>query len=201
MDYRQLNDYELAYQVNENNEEAYNMVFMKYSPLISSLASSYYYKNRNIGLDFDDFYQEGMLAISTALRNYDGRNSLLYTYIMIYAKREMERIIKGQRRNKHAILNNAYSLNKNVRNDSDAMLEDLIPSNYDLEEQFIGDQYYEKIMDFKYKLKFEEACIFELKSNDFTIKEIAVLLDIPYKKVDNTLRKVKIMLRKYILTL
>lgn len=201
MDYRQLNDYELAYQVGENNEDAYNMVLMKYSPLISSLASSYYYKNRNIGLDFEDLYQEGMLAVSTALRNYDGRNCLLYTYIMIFAKREMERIIKGQRRNKHAILNNSCSLNKTIKNDSDTMLEELVPSSYNLEEQCIGDQYYEKIMFFKYNLKFEEACVFELKSNYFTIKEISILLDMPYKKVDNILRKVKFMLRKYILTL
>lgn len=87
MNYKNINDYELVYQIRESDEEAYNTLFDKYSFLVKRLAYEYYYKNENIGIEIEDLCQEGYFAISVALKDYDQDNSLLYLCFVVYKKR------------------------------------------------------------------------------------------------------------------
>jgi hypothetical protein len=50
----------------------------------------------------------------------------------------MERLIKGFRRNKQMILNDSVSFNESI-NDSGTVLEDLLASDFVLEEQYLSD--------------------------------------------------------------
>ena len=165
MNYKDLNDYELVYQVRENNDMAYEAVILKYSHLVEIMANKMLIKNRNIGVDYDDLYQEGMYGVISALNDYDSSSTMFYTYACLCAKREMERLIKTCRRKKHVILNEAYSIEKNVSGMTDVFLGDLIPSDYDLEFCYNADQNCKRILDFKYQLDFIDSLIFELKVN------------------------------------
>ena len=51
---------------------------------------------------------------------------------------------------------------------------------------------------FKYELPEVQSQIYELRLNNFTNKEIAKLLDITYKRVDNSIRLMKIKFKNYI---
>lgn len=196
MDYKEFNDYELIYQIKESDETAYSTLLDKYKPLVNKLASEYLSKNKNIGIDFDDLYQEGIYALSVALKDYNQDISLFYTYVNICIKREMEKFIKYNRRYKHMVLNDAISLDIAINNEEDTFLKEFIPSKEKVEDMVEFNDLYQKVLLHKYNLKFPESLILELKINQFSNKEISELLDIPYKKVDNCLKKIRLSLTK-----
>ncbi len=197
MDYKDLNDYELVYQVRESDDVAYSLIVKKYSHLVDMLARIYLKKNRNIGIEYEDLFQEGMVGILKALDDYDAQ-TLFYTYASLCAKREMERLIKAHKRNKHMILNNAVSLNLTLKDNDDIVLEDLIPSPFNLEKYYISECNYNKMIDFKYELDLDDSPIYELKLNGFSTDEIAILLDKNYKYIDNHLHKIRKKLLQFI---
>lgn len=201
MNYKNVNDYELIYQIGESDEIAYNTLFDKYSYVVNKLAYEYYLKNKNIGIEYEDLCQEGFFAIAMAIKDYNPDSSLFYTYVLICIKREMERLIKFYRRNKQMILNTAISINTSIDDENSLFLEDVLSSGFNLESFVISEENYSKLMLYKHELSFEESLVYELKFNKFSNKEISLLLDIPYKKVDNYLRKIKSLLFKYKLTL
>lgn len=191
MDYKKFNDYELIYQVKENDAVAYNILIEKYSILVNMLAKKILRLNRNIGLEYDDLYQEGMVGIMKALNDYNSKDTLFYTYASLCAKREMDRLVKYNKRKKHMILNNSVSINKSVNNEDDTIIGDLIPSSYNLEKEYEINELYNKVLNFKNELPLVDSSILELKINGFTNREIATLLDIDYKCVDYHLHKIK----------
>ena len=199
MDYREYNDYELVYQVRENDEIAYDLLLKKYSKLIYKLAGEYYCKTKYLGLDFDDIYQEGMMGVIMALNDYNSNDTLLYTYVLVCARREIERLIKTAGRQKHVFLNEAVSINSLAPEKDDVYIEELLPSKYNLEDEFYGDELYRNINSIKYDLPFLDANILELKINSFSIKEIATLLDLSYKVVNNHLHKIRRIIKDKIL--
>lgn len=99
------------------------------------------------------------------------------------------------------ILNNAVSLSVSVDDSNELFLEDLISSGESLEDTVIGDEIYKSLFLYKHNLSFEESLIYELKINKFNNKEIATLLDLSYKRVDNSLRKIRTAISNYNLTL
>lgn len=191
MDYKELNDYELIYQVRENDEVAYNALIEKYSHLVKMIAKKFLKRNKNLGLEFDDLYQEGMVGVIKALNDYNSSDTLFYTYAQLCAKREMDRIIKAQKRKKMMVLNNSVSLNRNLDRDPNSTFEDLVPSNYNLEKEYEYDEEFNKLMDAKYSLNSMDSSIFELKMNGFSTREIANLLELTYKVVDYRMRKIR----------
>ena len=198
MDYKNLNDYELIYEVRENNEIAYNTLYDKYKNLIGKIARDYYNKNKNNRIEYEDLVQEGFYGMSQAIRGYDENSTLFYTYANICIRREIERYIKTFERNKNMILNDAVSLSYPLDDTGETTLEDVIKSKENIEEYILSESNYKKIWNFRNDLPFNESIIFELKSNQFSNKEISILLDMPYKLVDNYLRKIRISLKKYL---
>lgn len=197
MNYKDLNDYELIYQVRENDELAYNTLMKKYSNLVCMLAKRYLRLYKNIGLEYDDLFQEGMMGVIKALNDYNATDTIFYTYALLCAKREMEKMIKTQTRKKRMLLNNAISINKYVGNSDDLLIEDVIASNYNLEEEYENYDKIKNIMSLKYDLCLIDSSILELKINGFSIKEIAMLLELTYKSVDYRLHKIRKTLKKY----
>ncbi len=191
MDYKGLNDFELIYQVRENDEVAYGALIDKYSHLVTMLAKKYLKKNNNIGLEFDDLYQEGMMGVIKALDDYNANDTIFYTYASLCAKREMDKIIKIHKRKKMSPLNNSISLNYCIEGKTNCSIEDLIPSKFDLEQEFEYEETFNKLMNAKYSLDLTDSSIFELKMNGFSTREIANLLELTYKSVDYRMRKIR----------
>ncbi len=199
MEYKDINDYELLYLVQERDEVAYNTIYAKYKPLISKMAWEYYKRNRDIGIEYDDLFQEGILSLENAMANYCEKSSLFYTFACICIKRDMEKVVKAARRYKHSILNESFSINKPMSENEDLYLEDLLyDEHYNIAENYISDYNCTLLnKDFKYTLPDEYALVFELKTNNFSNLEISKLLDLDYKMVDNILRSIKMRLKKY----
>ena len=58
MNYREYNDYELLSYVNDNDEEATEIIYNKYQPLIEQSARKYLRYSKYAGLELNDLIQE-----------------------------------------------------------------------------------------------------------------------------------------------
>ena len=201
--YLDLNDYELLYLVSENDEEANNIIYEKYKPLIRSLALKYYSMSKNSGLELDDFLQEGYYGLYLALNNYtDNKDCLFYTYLNVVINSKMSNLIIKSKTNKNKVINEAISLNSYIGIEKDTELEELIPDNNALlpQEEVELKELYDKIKKLIYTLSIKDSCVLELKINGFTNASISRLLDISVNDVSYILRNVRkriFSLKKY----
>ena len=197
MDYKKYNDYELVYQVRENDSIAYDILMKKYSLLAKKYAAEYYAKNKSVGIEKEDLYQEGMLGVIMALNDYNSNDTVFYTYALLCMKREMERLIKTAKRKKHKALNEAISLSSTVSFEDDMYLEDVLSSPYRVEDDLKSIELSRFLNNLKYELPDEDSIIYELRINSFNNREIAELLGTSCKFVDNRLRKIRKFLKQH----
>lgn len=185
--------------ISENDEDAYSMMLDKYQPLISKYADYYIKKCDNPGIEREELIQEGTIGLINAINYYmEKEDCLFYTFANLVIKREMERYIKKNMRYKQQILTNATSIHEVIVN-RDIRLEDTLFKELDLVEMISNDIYYKKVLyDFKYELSNTQSQVYELRLNNFSNKEISILLDINYKSVDNCIRLMKEKFKKYI---
>lgn len=183
MDYKYLNDYELCYQVHENDDEdALKLIFSKYQPCIYKIVHNYYQKYKYIGIDEEDLIQEAKIGLMKALKSYTDEDSLFYTYANICMERQLISYCRSYNNMKN------YPLNHNVGEEfcyrisedtvSFSKVEDILMEN---------ESYFEAmdLLDFKYRI------VYELRHNHFTYREIAELLDLPTSTVDGRLRYIR----------
>ena len=197
MDYKQVNDYEVLYLVNDNNEDAYSLLFYKYKPIIISYAKTLQKKYYNSGLDFEDLYQEGMLGLSLAIKSFDSSSdNTFYTFAVLCIKRTMEKILLKSLRAKNLLNNKSCSLDDYI-NDEKYCLNDIVYSDKDVIELILDKLTdFKELINFKYNLNSRQMPVFELKVNGFSNGEIATLLDMSYKEVDNCLYYIKKTIKK-----
>jgi len=185
MNYKDLNDNELLYLVQENNEEARTTLLKKYEPIIVNLAAKYYQKNKNCGLQFDDIFQEGVVGFFRAVDNYqEKRNILFYTYAIFCMERQVQVFCRSLNTKKNAVLNNAYYIDES---DNSVINYCVADSGTDspIENNLLQSDFFNQLIIFKNRLAFEVSQVFELRFNGFTYKEIARLLDLTIRQVTN----------------
>ena len=118
MDYKELNDNELVYLCCENSEEAYNTIINKYKPIILSTVKQYMKELNIVGSEINDFYQEGLIGLMTAINTYDEtKDTTFYTYATKCIKNNMLSSVRKSFSKKSKILNDSYSLD-NIIDDS-----------------------------------------------------------------------------------
>lgn len=182
MNYKKYNDYELIYNVRENDDESYDNLFNKYIPIMKRLAYKYYSNYSSYGYDLEDFQQEAYIAFHGAVNNYNERKDILfYTFVILCINRSLLsfcRKISCERKN----ISNSYLINIDDCN---------IIGTSNIEEYC---EYCDIVFSFNNiytKLGLEDSCIFELRYNGFTYKEISELLDLPLRRVQFKIRKVR----------
>ena len=171
----------------------------KYNPIIKKQADIFIKKYPSLNMDRDELVQEGTLGLINAIDSFsERRNCIFYTYAILLIKREMIKHTKRCSCSKNLILTLSKSFSESVF-ENELYLEDTLFEKKDLVEEKVLSNYYEQILNaFKYELKLKEALIYELRINNFSNKEISILLDLPYKSVDNNWRLIKIKLLEYI---
>ena len=184
MNYKGINDYELIYRIRENNdEEAINDLILKYEPLVAKLAKKYCINDFCLGVDINDFIQEGRIAVVKALRTFDLENEILfYTYVSVCVNRHLITYYRSLVNSKH------NPLNFSVSDDIFACLSDnsfepyaILNSKYDSLE----------LMNSVHSLQLIDGSVFELRYNGFSYREISELLDMSVSSVARHLCKIK----------
>ena len=186
MNYKDINDYELLDYIAENNEDAEDMIFKKYDPLINSLAKSMH--NPNTGLDKNDLIQEGRIGLHKAIDNFDSaEEASFYTFARLCIERQMINALRLSTANKHQALNDYMPI------DHASFLEDKIfetETTTDPEKIMMeAENYNDVVRKAKKVLTTLEQKVFELKLSGFKIKEIADFLEKDEKSIENKLKK------------
>lgn len=198
MNYKDYNDFELLDYVRENNEEANEILFKKYEPLIVNMAKKLYStSNNNCGVEISDLIQEGMLGLSNAINNFNEvKDITFYTYAKTCIERKMISFVISSRRLKHKILNESISLEQTDDNNF-STLEYLLSDNTSNPEVMLLniENQNELLRRTNNILTDFEKQVFELKINGFEYKEIADILDKDSKSIDNALQRIRLKIK------
>lgn len=183
MDYKKYNDYELISMVCENDEDSYYSLFSKYEPIIKSIAQEFYSKYNCYGADYEDFIQEGYLCFQDAISNYDSnKGALFYTFANLCIRRHLLSFVKK-----------ISAIKKN--NNTNLFLPidefDISDDNINIDSYVDYFDVFNIVKDTIYSLKLDYSAPFELRMNNFTYKEISILLDVPISSIDYKIKYVR----------
>ncbi|CDE96221.1 rNA polymerase sigma-H factor [Clostridium sp. CAG:914] len=181
----EYNDFELVSLIRENNEEAREILYNKYKPIIVKKSTDQIYKLGSYGMEINDLIQEGYIGLDNAINCFNEKeNTSFYTFALLCIDRQIITYIKKNTNNKAMILNDAINL--------DDGKEYLFRDNTDIEGSFINKEgakeFINLICD---SLSDIEKKVFSLKLEGYDIGEIANLLNKDTKVIYNTLHRIK----------
>ena len=185
-------DEEIALEAKEGNSIAQEYIITKYEHFIKAKAKSYFL----IGADKEDIYQEGMIGLYKAIRDFKcEKEGTFKSFAELCITRQIITAIKTATRQKHIPLNTYVSLNKPIyEEDSERTLLDVIDGLRitDPEALLIGK---EEVADIEEQIKkvLSELEMEVLNSylDGKSYQEIAQDLDREAKSIDNALQRVK----------
>lgn len=193
-DYKDYNDYELLSYVNDNNEEATEILYTKYQPLIEQNAKRLLKYSRYTGLELNDLIQEGLLGLSKAIKTFsESKEASFFTYAKTCIERKQISALIGSQRLKHKFLNESLPFEVYDKDQEPIDLGDLIVDNTTNPESIVTDieesnALIEKINN---NLTDFEKQVFNLKATGFNYIEIAGLLEKDRKQIDNAIQRIK----------
>ena len=200
MQHKEYNDYELLYMVRENDENAYNLLYEKYKPLVLSYAKKYASIYQNYGIDINDFILEGYIGLDSSIkrfRDYDDHKfqNLVCTCVI----RQMQNLIKQARLKRNHVLNNSLYYETVQKNQELDFLEIKEDENGINPEEILIDiettnEVYNNI---KTQLKGIELDVFKLRVKGYSNIEIAEKLNKTVKSVNNAITRIKKKYNKY----
>lgn len=190
-------DEEIVAMAKEGNDRALEYLLCKYQNFVKSKAKSYFL----IGADKEDIYQEGMIGLFKAIRDFkDDKLASFKVFAELCITRQIITAVKTATRQKHIPLNTYISLNKPIYDEeSDRTLLDIISGIKvsDPEELIIDREEMENI-----ESKIEEVLsglemeVLNSYLDGKSYQEIASDLDRQAKSIDNALQRVKRKLEK-----
>lgn len=190
-------DEEVVIEAQKRNVRAQEFLINKYKNFVKAKAKSYFL----IGADKEDIYQEGMIGLYKAIRDFKAdRLSSFRAFAEICVTRQIITAIKTATRQKHIPLNTYISLNKPIYDDeSDRTLLDVLSGAKitDPEELVISREEVINIQNEIGEVLSElemEVLMSYLDGKSY--QEIACDLDRHAKSIDNALQRVKRKLEK-----
>lgn len=192
--YNKENDNELIYLVSESNEDAKELIYQKYRPIIEMKAKKYVKFVVSKGYDMNDLIQEGMIGLTQAINDFkEQKNVQFQTFANLCIDRKIFSFIRNITRDKHRLLNESISIDASYSSTGKPLIEMLFDeNNINPEEIFIErETKYELFNKIDEKLSKSEKEVFDLRMQGFSYKEISELLNITSKAVDGTLSRIK----------
>jgi len=190
-------DEEVVIEAQKKNVRAQEYLINKYKNFVKAKAKSYFL----IGADKEDIYQEGMIGLYKAIRDFKAdRLSSFRAFAEICVTRQIITAIKTATRQKHIPLNTYISLNKPIYDEeSDRTLLDVLSGAKitDPEELVISKEEVISIQNEIGEVLSElemEVLMSYLDGKSY--QEIACDLDRHAKSIDNALQRVKRKLEK-----
>lgn len=185
-------DEELLAMLRSGDAEAERMLYERYKQAVRSRAHTYFL----IGADHEDLVQEGMIGLYKAVLEYNPeKESSFHSFADLCITRQILTAIKRATRKKHGPLNSYVSLNQSrFESGNDQTLFDTMQNQriIDPEEQLIGQEEYEQILQYlKKNLSSLEQTVLGLYLNGYSYQQIALKLDRPPKSIDNALQRIK----------
>jgi len=197
LDFKDKSDEEIVARAKNGENRAQEYLISKYENFVKAKAKSYFL----IGADKEDIYQEGMIGLYKAIRDFNPERSTSFkAFAEICVVRQIITAIKTATRQKHIPLNTYVSLNKPIyEEESERTLLDVLAGMKitDPEELMISKEQMayieEKISKVLSGLELEVLTSY-LDGKSY--QEIASDLERHSKSIDNALQRVKRKLEK-----
>ena len=188
---------EVVIEAKNGSVRAQEYVISKYESFVKAKSKSYFL----IGADKEDIYQEGMIGLYKAIRDFNYEKSTTFkAFAELCITRQIITAIKTATRQKHIPLNTYISLNKPVsEDDSERTLLDILSSMKisDPEALIIGKEEKAQIEDAIARVLSDlEMEVLQSYLDGKSYQEIACDLDRHAKSIDNALQRVKRKLEK-----
>lgn len=198
-DYINMLDEEIVILARDNDRAAEEYIIGKYRNFVKAKAKTYFL----IGGDKDDIYQEGMIGLYKAIRDFrPDKLSSFRAFAELCITRQIITAIKTATRQKHIPLNSYISLNKPIYDDeSDRTLMDVLSTVHisDPEELIISNEEKSKIQNKMCEVLSDlEMEVLRCYLDGKSYQEIACDLDRHAKSIDNALQRVKRKLEKFL---
>jgi len=198
-EYEEMLDEEIVVLAREGDTYAEEYLINKYKNFVKAKVKSYFL----IGGDKDDIYQEGMIGLYKAIRDFKpDKLSSFRAFAELCITRQIITAIKTATRQKHIPLNSYVSLNKPVYDEeSDRTLMDVLSTIHisDPEELIISNEERRKIQSAMTDVLSDlEIEVVQSYLEGKSYQEIACDLDRHAKSIDNALQRVKRKLERYL---
>lgn len=197
-DYRDfLDDGELLYMISDNNEEASEVIYKKYEPVISYFAKKYSSYTDGKGIDYNDLYQEGLIGLMQAIDKFKDQKDIKFsTFAFLCIKRKIISLVRDVNRKKHSALNDSYSIDYKQEDDTRSF-DNILTTNYNgIEELLVNkekDEYFNKRIN--EDLSSFEKTVYDLRLNNFSYEEISHILNKTPKSIDGALARIKLKIK------
>jgi RNA polymerase sporulation-specific sigma factor len=190
-------DEEIVIEAKLGSTRAQEFLISKYENFVKAKSKSYFL----IGADKEDIYQEGMIGLYKAIRDFNPEKLTSFkAFAELCITRQIITAIKTATRQKHIPLNTYVSLNKPIyEEESDRTLIDVLSELKitDPEELIIGKEQIKHIEDKMSKVLSDlEMEVLQSYLDGKSYQEIASDLDRQAKSIDNALQRVKRKLEK-----
>ncbi|MEQ8154439.1 MAG: RNA polymerase sporulation sigma factor SigH [Clostridiaceae bacterium] len=197
LEFTGLSDEEVAIKAGKGDIRAQEYLISKFQGFVKNKAKSYFL----IGADKEDIYQEGMIGLYKAIRDFNpDKLSSFRAFAELCVTRQIITAIKTATRQKHIPLNTYISLNKPVyEEESERTLLDILSGLKitDPEELIISKEEMERIEgEISNSLTELEMVVLSSYLDGKSYQEIACDLDRHAKSIDNALQRVKRKLEK-----
>ena len=194
-------DEELINLLNENSEEAANVLYDKYSYIVDVFYNKYKRSAYALSIDLKELKQEALVGFSNALATYDvSKAASLPTYITLCVERRMKGYIKKADTTKSKLMKEAYSLDTQFEDEDNLSLLDLIGDYKTNPERTLEQK--ERLKEIQRKidelLSPSEKEVYELMLNDINYLDIAEILHKSPKQIDNAIQRIRNKLREII---
>ena len=183
-DGRVLTDAELLARFRSGGQDAFETIASRYLGLISSAAKRY--RGMSADTDDSDMIQEGMVALLSACRTYDGDKGMSFkNYLMLCVENRYRSLLRSATRKGSVPAHNMIS----IEEEQDAAFDSTATSLPELVEtkEYIGSLYRilkDSLSDLEYKVAI-------LHLSGYSYREIADKLNVSLKKVDNAQTRIR----------
>ena len=188
--YRELTDEEVALRAKRGSMTAAEHLLGKYRGLVEGKARSYFL----MGADHEDIVQEGMIGLFKAIRDFrTDKQSRFRAFAELCVTRQIITAVKTATRQKHLPLNRYISLHRNVEEDSDGTLIDILPDAcvVDPEKVVVDSHVQECLSSIQGEMSRLESRVLRYYMQGMSYREMASLLACRTKSVDNALQRAK----------
>lgn len=188
----EYNDYELISLAKEGNEDAINILYQKYKPIIVSKSKEAIVRASHHGIEISDIMQEGYIGLDEAINDFsETDNASFYTFAVLCINRQIINYLRKTTGGKDKILNEAVAI--------DEYVEKSLKDDFDAEFSLIFKEYEKKIIkQIKIILTDFEKEVFKLRIDGYNFDEIANTLNKDIKSIYNTFHRIKSKIKKII---